>query len=73
MPDNKGESADHNRCVKHRVMHISLVYERAVQFNTRDFIVKTYIKKKLYGMCSRQFGVTFPCVSVPSNSSFFVS
>jgi hypothetical protein len=73
MPDNIGESAVHNRCVKHSVMYISLVYERAVQFNTRDFIVETYIRKKLYGMCSRQFRVSFPCDSFPSKSSLFAS
>jgi len=41
-PDNKGKSAVHNRCVKHSVMYISLVYERAVQWEVKQiFIVET--------------------------------
>jgi hypothetical protein len=46
-------------------MYISLVYERAVQFNTGYFIVETYIRKRLYGKCGRQFRVSFPGVSDP--------
>jgi hypothetical protein len=54
-------------------MYISLVYRRAVQFNTRDFIVETYIRKKCYGKSSRQFRVHVPGVSVPSKSSLLGS
>jgi hypothetical protein len=54
-------------------MYISLVYERAIQFNTSDYTVETYIRKRLYGKCSRQFGLSFPGVSDPSKSSLFAS
>jgi hypothetical protein len=45
--DNKGESAVHNRCVKPSVMYISLVYEREVQFNTRDFYCGNVHKEEI--------------------------
>jgi hypothetical protein len=71
MLDNKGQSAVQKKSVKCSVLYISLVYERAVQFNTRDFIVETYIRKRLFGKCSRQFRVSFPGVSDPLKSSLF--
>ena len=53
--------------VKHSVE--SFVHECAVQFNTQDFIVETYVRKKLYEKCRRKFRIHFPGVLVSAKLS----
>jgi len=54
--------------VKHDIMHISLLHEYAVQFNTKDFHCGG-LGKESYEKHHKKFRIWFPGVSAPLKST----